>query len=180
MANAGRARHRRPSDACVRERVSGRLPKQDSRADEIRERLLAWEEEPESARPSLRSLARDLGTSHQLLNHYLEGLGVWQAKRQCEEYCRLKDEIEAREKAEHRWCTAQEDPRVGIYGRKWVDQMLVVAMEKTLSRWRRQARKKNLTTKQIKVLDGLASMGHKGARKILQNLSGAEKIKSKK
>jgi len=155
--------------------MKGRKPKQDSRADEIRTRLVEWEQESEAIRPSLRELARELRTSHQLLSHYLEGLGVWQATRQMNEYRRLKEEIEAREKAEHRWCTPQEDPRVCIYGRKWLAQMWVVAMEKTLTCWRRQARKKNLTTKQIKTLGELASKGHKGARKILESMSGAEK-----
>ncbi len=154
--------------------MKGRRPKQDSRADEIRARLLVWEQESESARPSLRSLARDLGTSHQLLSYYLEGLGEWQAKRQMENYRRLKEEIEAREKAEHRWCTPQEDPRVCIYGRKWVDHMLLVALERALRSWRRQARNQNLTTKQVKALEELASKGHENARKILENMGRAE------
>jgi hypothetical protein len=127
--------------------MKGRKRKQDSRAGEIRERLLVWEQESESSRPSLRSLARDLGTSHQLLSHYLEGLGVWQATRQMNEYQRLR-----------------------VYGRKFVGQMLVVAMEKALVYWRRQARKKKLTTEQVETLEELTSKGHKGARKILENM----------
>jgi len=155
--------------------MKGRKSKQDSRADEIRAELAEWNQQPESTRPSLRALARELGTSHQLVNHYLAGLDEWQAKRQCEEYRRLKDEIEAREKAEHRWCTPQEDPRVCIYGRKWLAQMFVVAREEALSHWRRQ--KKNLTTKQIKTLGELASRGHKGARKMLESMGKAEMVK---
>jgi transposase-like protein len=160
--------------------MKGRKPKQDSRADEIRARLVAWEQESESARPSLRSLARDLGTSHQLLSHYIEGLGVWQAKRQMAEYRRLKDEAEASAKAERRPLTPQEDEQMCFYGRKWVDHMLVVALEQTLMDWRRQARNRKLKAKQVKMLEELASDAPTGlrgrARKILA-LNGTEKIK---
>lgn len=51
--------------------IRGRKPKQESRAAEIRARLAEWKQMPEFSRPSLRALARELGTSHQLLNHYL-------------------------------------------------------------------------------------------------------------
>ena len=47
--------------------MKGRKPKQESRAMEFRRELLAWKQIPEASRPSLRSLACDLGTSHQLL-----------------------------------------------------------------------------------------------------------------
>jgi hypothetical protein len=60
--------------------MSGRKTKQESRADELRQQLVAWEQTPESLRPSLRQLARDLGTSHQLLEHYLRGLEKWKHK----------------------------------------------------------------------------------------------------
>jgi hypothetical protein len=60
--------------------MQGRKTKQESRADEFRQRLLAWKQIPESLRPSLRELARELGTSHQLLEHYLGGLEKWQHK----------------------------------------------------------------------------------------------------
>jgi transcriptional regulator with XRE-family HTH domain len=54
--------------------MSGRKPKLDSRAEEFRKRLIHWKESSELSRPSLRALARELGTSHQLLTHYLSGL----------------------------------------------------------------------------------------------------------
>jgi hypothetical protein len=54
--------------------MSGRKTEQESRATEFRQRLMAWKQTPESQRPSLRALARELGTSHQLLKHYLDGL----------------------------------------------------------------------------------------------------------
>jgi hypothetical protein len=60
--------------------MQGRKIKQESRADEFRHRLLAWKQIPEPLRPSLREFARELGTSHQLLEHYLGGLEKWQHK----------------------------------------------------------------------------------------------------
>jgi hypothetical protein len=60
----------------------GRKPKAKSRAAEIRQRLLAWKQIPEALRPSLRELASQLGTSHQLLTHYLQGLDRWQVTEQ--------------------------------------------------------------------------------------------------
>jgi len=36
----------------------GRKPKEESRAEELRQALLAWKQTPEDLRPSLRALAR--------------------------------------------------------------------------------------------------------------------------
>jgi hypothetical protein len=47
--------------------MKGRKKKQESRAAEFRQRLVEWSRLPESARPSLRALARELHTSHQML-----------------------------------------------------------------------------------------------------------------
>ena len=47
--------------------MTGRKPKQESRSAEFRQILMAWKQTPEALRPSLRELARELGTSHQLL-----------------------------------------------------------------------------------------------------------------
>lgn len=52
--------------------MRGRKPKWESRALEFYGRLARWKQSPESSRPSLRALARELGTSHQLLSHYLK------------------------------------------------------------------------------------------------------------
>src|SRR6266852_6759903 len=68
--------------------MRGRKHKWESRALEFYGRLARWKQTPESARPSLRALARQLGTSHQLLSHYLRSWAKWQAKecrRQAEE-----------------------------------------------------------------------------------------------
>ena len=68
---------KRPNRATGRR---GRKPTAQSHAAEIRGKLAAWKQTPESVRPSLRVLARQIGTSHQLLSHYLQGWDKWQAK----------------------------------------------------------------------------------------------------
>jgi hypothetical protein len=74
-------------------KTTGRKLKRESRGPEIRARLTEWKQTPESARPSLRALACKLGTSHQLLSHYLAGLEEWMAREQKEAYQREAEEI---------------------------------------------------------------------------------------
>ena len=64
--------------------MRGRKPKQESRSAEFRQKLIEWKQIPEWLRPTLRALARQLGTSHQLLIHYLSGLDEWQRKKDLE------------------------------------------------------------------------------------------------
>jgi len=67
-------------------RMRGRKPKQQSREAEFREKLIAWKQIPAAFRPSLRALARELGTSHQLLSHYLSTLDEWQREKELESF----------------------------------------------------------------------------------------------
>lgn len=60
-------------------KVRGRRFASESQATEIRARLVAWKQSPEP-HISLRELAAEIGTSHQLLSYYLEGLEDWQLK----------------------------------------------------------------------------------------------------
>jgi hypothetical protein len=69
------------SEAMVSPRRGGRKPADESRAEELRERLLKWSYFPASARPSLRVLAKALQTSHQLLSHLLVGLEEWEREK---------------------------------------------------------------------------------------------------
>jgi hypothetical protein len=64
----------------------GRKPANESRAAEIRTRLLVWKRTPSPQRVSLRALATEIGTSHQLLSFHLRRLEKWQIK----EYYRRK------------------------------------------------------------------------------------------
>jgi len=74
----------------------GRKPAGQSRAAEFRERLAAWRRMPEFSRSPLRTVAQELGTSHQLLSHYLK---TWDKRRE-KEYVRLAAEIRARAASE--------------------------------------------------------------------------------
>ena len=69
-------------------RRGGRKPADESRAEELRERLVKWSYFPASARPSLRALAEALQTSHQLLSHLLVGLKGWEREKDLER-CRV-------------------------------------------------------------------------------------------
>jgi len=64
--------------------MRGRKPQQESRAEELRQRLIAWKQTPVRSRPSVRALAAELGTSHQLLKHYLDGLEKWKRDKDLE------------------------------------------------------------------------------------------------
>ena len=64
----------------------GRKPAKESRAPEIRARLAEWKQLPQSFRGSLRALATEMGTSHQLLSFYLQRLEERQG-RECERQC---------------------------------------------------------------------------------------------
>jgi hypothetical protein len=149
--------------------VKGRKPKQDSRADVIRAKLMEWKEKSESARPSLRALASELRTSHQLLSHYLEGLEKWCWK----ELFRRSKEIQMRAEAEHRFPTPWEEQQIRYYGRAGVEMMAMGAIEAAVKQLERDAKKKRLTTEQVKMLRDLASRGHEKARKILETQSAA-------
>jgi len=62
-------------------RRAGRKPKDDGRADELRQVLVKWSYYPENSRPSLRDLAEALNTSHQLLSHFLVGIKEWERNK---------------------------------------------------------------------------------------------------
>jgi hypothetical protein len=68
----------------IKQLTRGRKPLQESRASEFRQRLVEWKETPAAFRPSLRALARELATSHQLLTHFLSGLEEWRRERDLE------------------------------------------------------------------------------------------------
>ncbi len=85
--------------------MKGRKRKDESRAAELRQRLIVWQQTPESVRPALRTLARELRISHGLLQHYLNNL----EKRQADEDWRRAREIRARATAEDRPMTPWEE-----------------------------------------------------------------------
>lgn len=92
-------------------KTGGRKLASESRAVEVRERLAAWRRTSEPSRPSLRSLAREIGTSHQLLSHYLRTWDKWEGK----EYKRRADGIRERAWAEKRALSPWEESQASAY-----------------------------------------------------------------
>src|SRR5216684_3469563 len=84
-------------------RKRGRKRISESRATEIRTRLVEWKQIPGPIRISLRALAAEMGTSHQLLSFYLRRWDKWQAK-ECQ---RSANDICARAEAEKRTITGE-------------------------------------------------------------------------
>jgi hypothetical protein len=141
----------------------GRKPKRESRAAEFRQRLIAWKQLPESLRPSLRALACELGSSHQLLAHYLDGLEEWLFKERYRRAKKQAREIRARAKAENREMTMRE----------CVATILTPKLLDDLEKIRQAAKRGSLDPYQFKTLKGLADHLPE-ARWILQKYSHIE------
>ena len=140
--------------------MKGRKKKQESRAAEFRGRLIVWKRTPESLRPSLRVLARELSTSHQLLQHYLDGMEEWECK---ERYQKAKEkaqkkavEIRARVEAEGREMTMREA----------IDAIVTPGLHDRIERIRQDARRGPLDHWKIQTLK-LYAKQFSGAREIL-------------
>jgi len=114
--------------------MRGRKSKQESRAIELRQRLITWQQTPESIRPSLRELARQLQTSHALLQHYLSGLGKWQAE---ENWGRVK-EIRARANAEGRPMTPWEEKQSRALDHRGFCLFIEAGFEDSVKRYERE------------------------------------------
>jgi hypothetical protein len=146
--------------------MSGRKPKAESRGAEIRARLAAWKQTPEAVRPSLRALARELGTSHQLLAFYLRDLWKWQG----EEYWREAREIRARARAENRVLTPWERQQAHACDRTAASTMVHFMLLDDIERMRKESERRPLCWQEIKSLKLLA--GHfPEAHELLQKCS---------
>jgi hypothetical protein len=124
----------------------GRKTTYESRAPEFRRRLVEWKRIPEHLRPSLRALARELGTSHQLLAHYLVGLEEWeyeQRYRKAREMAQKKAaEIRARAQAENREMTMPE----------LLDTIIAPGMPDHIEKIRQEAKRGRLNWAHVKML----------------------------
>ena len=132
--------------------MKGRKSKQESRATEFRRTLIAWKQSPESSRPSLRALARELGTSHQLLSFYLKNLHRWQSQ----ECWRQAKGIRARANAEGRTVTQQEEQQVYAYNRAAMRATVGPMLLETIERMKRDSERRPLVWQEIKSLKILA------------------------
>lgn len=131
--------------------MKGRKKKQESQAIELRQKLVAWKQTPESMRPSLRALAGELATSHQMLAYYLDGLDRWQAEERAKQIC-ARAEAEGRAMTMRECCHAIIAP--GFYRR--IENLKHAAKRGPLNHW------------QIKMLKQFASQGFSGAEEVLR------------
>ena len=143
-----------------------------SRANEIRARLAEWKRLPESSRPSLRALAKELGTSHQLLCHYLQHWEEWQAK----EYRRRAKELRKRAAAETRpWVMDEILRQARAYDQAAFRLTIEFPLGQLFCKLQRDAKARPLNRGQVKLLRFLASRGIAKAREILERWGTAKK-----
>lgn len=124
MTQNGGSPRERPSVGTTHSVQAGRKPSCESRAEEFRQHLSAWKRSIVS-RPSLRALARELGTSHQLLCHYLKTWLKWEAR----DYRRRASEIRARARIEHRHLTSSEQLEATEYDRAALRETITDSIE---------------------------------------------------
>jgi hypothetical protein len=157
----------------------GRKPANESQATAIRARLVMWKQVPESQRVSLRALAVELATSHQLLAFYLRGLDEWQRK----DYERRAEDIRHRAATENRPMTYWEESQVEGLDRAAFHCMIESGAADMLKRLEADAKAGRLTGVQLKTVKILAQQwGMPAAQKILQKHTAQktshEKMKS--
>ena len=148
--------------------TSGRKPAQDSRATEFRRELIEWKQTPESSRPSLRELARMLGTSHQLLKHYLDGLEKWRYKERYRMATEESDQIFARAIVEGRPMTQSEEQRSHACAIAVIRAKAGCLLLESLAKLKEQARRGPLHPTEFKIVKIFATQGLPGAQELLQ------------
>jgi hypothetical protein len=148
----------------------GRKPADQSRADEICARLATWQQQPAEQRPSLRALATELGTSHQMLSFHLKGLDRWQQQ----EYHRKAREIRDRGLG----MTYADEQQMIAYERAALNCMLNRTLDGTLERVAQEAKAQGWTRKHVEFVKLAARKGHPSAQKLLQSLKSDLAAKS--
>jgi hypothetical protein len=145
----------------------GRKPASESRAAEIRTKLIAWKNGPEQQRVSLRTLALELGTSHQLLSSYVRGLNKWQAK----DYKRRAEAIRNLAWSENRCLMPWEESQAAALDRAAFQCMIESALTYALKRYEAEFRENKVgkvTKSKLKLVRMLAQKGFPGAEKLLR------------
>jgi hypothetical protein len=130
-------------------------------------KLLAWKQTPEPHKISLRALARELGTSHQLLASYLKGLKDWQAK----DFQRRPKANRERARAEHGGTTAVEEQQAVALERAGWRLTLESVLDSTYKRYEKEFREMQpgaLTGAKLRLIKTLARHGVPFAQKLLQ------------
>jgi hypothetical protein len=148
---------------------TGRKPKQESRATELRQALIAWKQIPEGSRPSLRYLALQLQTSHQLLTHFLRTLEDWEL----EERIRI-----TKERAELIQARARQEGR-RLSGPEVANAILEPALLEMIAKAQREFKLGPLEPHSIKTLKMFADKFPE-ARNLLQKCSQDKRPRTKK
>jgi len=152
--------------------MSGRKPGSESRSAEIRQRLAEWKQMSKPQKCSLRVLARELRTSHQLLGHFLNNWEKWQAK----ESRRKAQEIRALMDGETRpWVVDEIERRAVACEAAAFRSTLAAALSSELRKLRRQAARGQLSAGGVKMLKMFASRGYGEAEEALRKFSRANK-----
>jgi hypothetical protein len=148
--------------------MRGRKPKPESRAQEFRTVLISWKRLPESLRPSLRALAHSLGTSHQLLQHYLDNLYKWQYEERARAARQAREQIKAKALAEGRPLTDDEARQSWRYQLEEFRYVGAVALLGSLAKIRQEAKRGPVHPAQVKIAKICLDAGIPGAREVLQ------------
>jgi hypothetical protein len=156
----------------------GRKAASQSRAEEIRTKLLAWGQTPEPLRPSLRALARELGTSHALLQHYLSGLEKWRQQECQREAKREIEGIRARAVAENRLLMPWEEDRISVLDRAAVRAMAGAILIGQVEKIKQRSKCGPLHPGDITILRLLARNRIPGAKELLDTRPKVAKPKS--
>jgi hypothetical protein len=154
-------------------RTRGRKTRRESRSAVFRHHLLIWKQSPPTSRPSLRALARELGTSHQLLTHYLAGLEKWHYEERYRRAKKQADEICARAEAENRNLTSWEEQQVRACDTAHIQALVGPALLTALEGIKRDAKRGPLDRYQFKTLKLFARRNYPGAQELLQKCSEA-------
>lgn len=139
----------------------GRKRKQESRADELRLKLIAWKAIPESLRPSLRALAAETRVSHQLLSFFLKDLEEWQFR---DRYRKAKER--ALEKAKQISARAATENR-DMTMRECLDVIVVPGELDQIEDMRQRAKRGPLHRLEFKILELWAKQGFTVAQELL-------------
>ena len=158
----------------------GRKPNQESRSAEFRRRLKAWKQIPESSRPSLRALACELGTSHQLLSHLLVGLEKWQEEERYREAKNRSKDIRSRAENEKRPLSRLEEEQIRAADRASTHALLGSILLNKIESIKREAKRGGLDSHPIEMLKVLARAGYSEAQELLQKYSKTVQPKPRK
>jgi len=116
----------------------------------------------------LRALARELGTSHQLFTHYLDGLEKWQYMERYRKATMESDQIHARAYIENRPMTELEKQRVHACTEASLRALAASDFLDSIKRIKQDSKRGPLHPAQIKMLKLLARQEFPGAKELLK------------